>query len=217
MSSRPNTPYRPCLCSIDVSKTDTERQAPYTRHQALYIPDTCFVCVTIRRRHLDLTISWCEDSGCFPPEMFETAAWNPTVRPSPKWWSTTTDRSDFTAPSPIPSTHLGFWACGSAWRRHTGKYGSSAPHQRIIQPISWPHQHPTTLFLQAGCPSCRPTNSVKALLWIRCTILLGLQIVSTVDKILTDIARRGCRVSCYRTQTCDKQRDRHTTQPYLES
>ena len=24
-------------------------------------------------------------------------------------------------------------------------------------------QHPTTLFLQAGCPSCRPTNSVKAL------------------------------------------------------
>jgi len=25
------------------------------------------------------------------------------------------------------------------------------------------HQHPTTQFLQAGCPSCRPTNSVKAL------------------------------------------------------
>ena len=24
-------------------------------------------------------------------------------------------------------------------------------------------QHPTTQFLQAGCPSCRPTNSVKAL------------------------------------------------------
>jgi len=24
-------------------------------------------------------------------------------------------------------------------------------------------QHPTTVFLQAGCPSCRPTNSVKAL------------------------------------------------------
>ena len=24
-------------------------------------------------------------------------------------------------------------------------------------------QHPTTRFLQAGCPSCRPTNSVKAL------------------------------------------------------
>ena len=26
-----------------------------------------------------------------------------------------------------------------------------------------PRQHPTTRFLQAGCPSCRPTNSVKAL------------------------------------------------------
>jgi len=25
------------------------------------------------------------------------------------------------------------------------------------------HQHPTTQFLQAGCPYCRPTNSVKAL------------------------------------------------------
>jgi len=26
-----------------------------------------------------------------------------------------------------------------------------------------PHQHPTTVFLQAGCPSCHPINSVKAL------------------------------------------------------
>ena len=26
-----------------------------------------------------------------------------------------------------------------------------------------PCQHPTTQFLQAGCPSCHPTNSVKAL------------------------------------------------------
>ena len=33
----------------------------------------------------------------------------------------------------------------------------SAPHPRQ------PRQHPTTQFLQAGCPSCRPTNSVKAL------------------------------------------------------
>jgi len=67
MSSRPNTPYRPWLCSHDVTKTDMERQAPDTRHQAPYIPDTCCVCVTVRRRHLDLTISisWCEDSGCF--------------------------------------------------------------------------------------------------------------------------------------------------------
>ena len=48
-------------------------------------------------------------------------------------------RSDFTVPSPIPSTHLGIWACGSTWRRHTGKHGSSAPHQRINQPTYWPH------------------------------------------------------------------------------
>jgi len=47
--------------------------------------------------------------------------------------------SDFTVPSPIPSTHFCMWACGSAWRRHTGKHGSSAPHQRITQPTSWPH------------------------------------------------------------------------------
>ena len=39
------TPYRPRLCSHDVSKTDIARQAPDTQHQALYIPDTCFVCV----------------------------------------------------------------------------------------------------------------------------------------------------------------------------
>jgi len=26
-----------------------------------------------------------------------------------------------------------------------------------------PDQYPTTQFLQAGCPSCRPTNSIKAL------------------------------------------------------
>jgi len=48
--------------------------------------------------------------------------------------------SDITVPSCIPSTHLGFWACGaSTWRWHTSKHGSSAPHQRITQPTSWPH------------------------------------------------------------------------------
>jgi len=34
---------------------------------------------------------------------------------------------------------------------------SAAPHPRQ------PRQYPTTQFLQAGCPSCHPTNSVKAL------------------------------------------------------
>ena len=32
----------------------------------------------------------------------------------------------------------------------------SAPHPRQ------PRQHPTTQLLQAGCPSCHPTNSIKA-------------------------------------------------------
>ena len=32
-----------------------------------------------------------------------------------------------------------------------------------LAPDRLPCQHPTTRFLQAGCPSCRPTNSVKAL------------------------------------------------------
>jgi len=31
-----------------------ERQAPDTRHQAAYIPDSCLICVTIRRRHWTL-------------------------------------------------------------------------------------------------------------------------------------------------------------------
>jgi len=32
-----------------------------------------------------------------------------------------------------------------------------------LAPDRKPRQHPTTMFLQAGCPSCHPTNSVKAL------------------------------------------------------
>ena len=40
----------------------------------------------------------------------------------------------------------------------------SAPRSRKkTAPDRQPCQHPTTQFLQAGCPSCRPTNSVKAL------------------------------------------------------
>jgi len=31
-----------------------------------------------------------------------------------------------------------------------------------LAPDRQPHQHSITVFLQAGCPSCRPTNSVKA-------------------------------------------------------
>ena len=34
-----------------------------------------------------------------------------------------------------------------------------------------PRQHPTTLFLQAGCPSCRPANSVKVGCWWQMCVL----------------------------------------------
>jgi len=44
-----------------------------------------------------------------------------------KYFSESADRSDFIVSSPIPSTHLGIWACGSTLRQHTGKHGSSAP------------------------------------------------------------------------------------------
>jgi len=42
---------------------------------------------------------------------------------------------------------------------------SAGPYASLhLAPDRQPHQHLTTLFfLQAGCPSCRPTNSVKAL------------------------------------------------------
>ena len=72
MSSRPNMSYRPRLFSQDVSKMDMGRQMPDTRHQAPYTPDTCFVYVTICRRHLDLTVSWCENFECFPPEVWDS-------------------------------------------------------------------------------------------------------------------------------------------------
>jgi len=41
---------------------------------------------------------------------------------------------------------------------------SAGPYASLhLAPDRQPHQHPTTQFLQAVCPSCRPTNSVKAL------------------------------------------------------
>ena len=116
----------------------------------VYVTARQSVCLSVCLSHLSTAAaecggfgavdsSWCKDSGCFPPEVSESVAWNPMVRPSPKWWSTSADRSDFTVSSPIPSTHFGIWTCGLTWRHHTGKHGSSAPHQRITQPTSWPH------------------------------------------------------------------------------
>ena len=41
---------------------------------------------------------------------------------------------------------------------------SAGPYASLhLTPDRQPRLHPTTQFLQAGCPSCCPTNSVKAL------------------------------------------------------
>jgi len=58
-------------------------------------------------------------------------------------------------------TNLDFTeARDSEWQWHPLDHNESLH----LAPDRQQHQHPTTLmFLQAGCPSCRPTNSVKAL------------------------------------------------------
>ena len=41
---------------------------------------------------------------------------------------------------------------------------SAGPYASLhLTPDRQPHQHPATQFLQARCPSCHPTNSIKAL------------------------------------------------------
>jgi len=41
---------------------------------------------------------------------------------------------------------------------------SAGPYASLhLAPDRYPCQYTTTVFLQAGCPSCRPDNSVKAL------------------------------------------------------
>jgi len=58
-------------------------------------------------------------------------------------------------------THLDFTeANDSEWQWHQLGHNYASLQ---IAPDRQPHQHSTTLFLQAGCPSCRPTNSVKAM------------------------------------------------------
>ena len=43
---------------------------------------------------------------------------------------------------------------------------SAGPYASLHPALDrYPCQHPIAQFLQAGCPPCRPTNSVKALKW----------------------------------------------------
>ena len=73
---------------------------------------------------------------------------------------------------------------------------SAGPYASLhLAPDRQPCQHPTTLFLQAGCPSCHPTNSVKA---------LKAKTHSQRSKIYTvvKIAQGNCRTSHCRN--CEK-------------
>ena len=57
---------------------------------------------------------------------------------------------------------------------------SAGPYASLyLAPVRQPHQHPTALFLQAGCPSCHPTNSIKALS-CRNNILFACELLSFV-------------------------------------
>ena len=50
-----------------------------------------------------------------------------------------------------------------------------------LAPDRQPRQHPATQFLQAGCPSCRPTNSIKALKAISYKAVTKLELTNTSD------------------------------------
>jgi len=55
-------------------------------------------------------------------------------------------------------TNLDFTEAGdNEWQWH--KLG----HMHVCTSLQTDNQTPTTQFLQAGCLSCRPTNSIKAL------------------------------------------------------
>ena len=56
--------------------------------------------------------------------------------------------------------------------------------------------HPTTQFLQAGCPSCRPTNSVKALKEQKFTCFVSTFTKSNGRCISTLIYPASCHLQC---------------------
>ena len=75
---------------------------------------------------------------------------------------------------------------------------SAGPYASLhLAPDRQPHQHPSSrppVFLQAGCPSCRPTNSVRA--------LKARLLCADIEKILRSISDK---VRQYQEE--DRQRD----------
>jgi len=88
-----------------------------------------------------------------------------------KWWTHTHTHTHLTALGPALPGWAGTRKVKPIWilLKQETVSGSgiswaickSASRSRQIT-IPW-YQHPTTQFLQAGCPSCRPANSIKAL------------------------------------------------------
>ena len=59
---------------------------------------------------------------------------------------------------------------------------SAGPYASLhLAPDRQPRQYPTSLFLQAGCTSCRPTNSVKALTPYISTVIHSTNNVSKIS------------------------------------
>jgi len=114
-----------------------ERQAPDTRYQAPCIPNTCFVCVTIPAYTWTLLSADVRTLDAFQQKCLRQLPgirWHDRVRSDE-----VLQRTGLTLLSRLLSRRCisVFGRVGSTWR-HTGKHGSSVPHQRIIQPTSWP-------------------------------------------------------------------------------
>jgi len=66
-------------------------------------------------------------------------------------------------------------------------------------------QHPTTQFLQAGCPSCRPSNSVKALKAklpaYRKTLNVGVTFISRILQAKKTVKLQGANIDYIATLT----------------
>jgi len=78
---------------------------------------------------------------------------------------TRTFNSPFSGTTQVSWYQKGKNQSGFYWSKRQWLAVASAGQYKSLHlaPDRQPHQHPITLFLQARCPSCRPTNSVKAL------------------------------------------------------
>jgi len=76
----------------------------------------------------------------------------------------------------------------------------SAPRSRQITTPAPQH----SVFLQAGCPSCHPTNSIRALKALPSDTAISKQLNSTVTDIEPSIftTAHGCSTQCANNSAC---------------